>query len=101
MVCGWHTAGSPADHATGIPSLFRGSPDNGQGGYGRTVARLYVEDLDVSREMVRLGAAWVYRKYNKDKSLLDVEAEAREAKRGLWSLPEAEQVPPWEWRRRK
>ena len=68
--------------------------------YGRTVARLYVDDLDVNREMVRLGAAWVYRKYNKDKSLLDVETEAREAKRGLWGLPEAEQVPPWEWRRK-
>jgi endonuclease YncB( thermonuclease family) len=68
--------------------------------YGRTVARLYVGDLDVNQEMVRLGAAWVYRKYSKDQSLLDVEAEAKAAKRGLWALPEAEQVPPWEWRRK-
>ena len=67
---------------------------------GRTIARLYVDDLDVSREMVRLGAAWVYRKYNKDKSLLDVETEAREAKRGLWGLSEAEQMPPREWLRK-
>jgi endonuclease YncB( thermonuclease family) len=68
--------------------------------YGRKVARLYVGDLDVNQEMVRLGAAWVYRKYSKDQSLLDVEAEAKAAKRGLWALPEAEQVPPWEWRRK-
>ena len=68
--------------------------------YGRSVARLYVDDLDSSRKMVRLGAAWVYRKHNKDKSLLDVETEAREAKRGLWGLHEAEQMPPWKWRRK-
>ncbi len=68
--------------------------------HGRTVARLYVGDLDVNREMVRLGAAWIYRKYSKDQSLLNVEAEAKATKRGLWALPEAEQVPPWEWRRK-
>jgi hypothetical protein len=49
--------------------------------------------------MVRQGAAWIYQQYNKDKSLLAVEAEAKAAKRGLWSLPEAERAPPWEWRK--
>jgi endonuclease YncB( thermonuclease family) len=67
--------------------------------YGRYVARIYVGELDVSREMVRLGAAWVYRQYLRDKSLLEVEAGAKVAKRGLWSLPEAQKIPPWEWRR--
>lgn len=38
--------------------------------YGRAVARLYFGNLDVNREMVQLGAAWAYRKYSKDKSLL-------------------------------
>jgi endonuclease YncB( thermonuclease family) len=68
--------------------------------YGRNVARLYVDGLDVNREMIRLGAAWVYRKYNTDKSLLDIETEAQAARRGLWSLPETDRVPPWEWRRK-
>jgi endonuclease YncB( thermonuclease family) len=67
--------------------------------YGRTVGKVYVGNVDVNREMVRQGAAWVYRQYNKDKSLLTVEAEAKAAKRGLWALPEAEQTPPWEWRK--
>lgn len=69
--------------------------------YGRTVGRVYrVSDgLDVNAELVRLGAAWVYRQYNRDKSLLALEREAQAAKRGLWSLPEAERMPPWEWRR--
>lgn len=67
--------------------------------YGRVVGRVFVNGLDVNRELVSLGAAWVYRRYNHDKSLLSVEADARAAKRGLWSLPEAERVEPWNWRR--
>lgn len=67
--------------------------------YGRVVGRVFVDGLDVNRELVSLGAAWVYRQYNRDKSLLSVEADARAAKRGLWSLPEAERVEPWNWRR--
>lgn len=66
--------------------------------YGRTVGRVYAGPVDVNQELVRQGAAWVYRQYNRDPSLLRVEAEAREAKRGLWALPEAERTPPWEWR---
>jgi len=69
--------------------------------YGRTLGRVSVAGLDVNAEMVRIGAAWVYRQYNKDKSLLELEAEAKASKRGLWGLPEAERVPPWEWRRRE
>jgi endonuclease YncB( thermonuclease family) len=66
--------------------------------YGRMVARLHVDGLDINAEMVRLGAAWVYRKYAKDQAVLALESEARAAKRGIWSLPEADRVPPWEWR---
>jgi endonuclease YncB( thermonuclease family) len=67
--------------------------------YERTVAKVSVGEQDVNREMVRLGAAWVYRQYSKDKSLLLVEAEAKAARRGLWSMPQADIVPPWEWRK--
>jgi endonuclease YncB( thermonuclease family) len=67
--------------------------------YGRTVGRVYVEPLDVNRELMRQGAAWVYRQHLRDRTLLAVEAEARMARRGLWSLPERDTVPPWAWRR--
>ncbi|MCW5631867.1 MAG: thermonuclease family protein [Rubrivivax sp.] len=67
--------------------------------YGRTVARIYQDGTDVNAELVREGAVWLYRKHLKDQSLIPIEAEARAAKRGLWSLAEREQVPPWEWRR--
>lgn len=66
--------------------------------YGRTVGRVYAGSVDVNAEMVRQGAAWVYRQYSRDLSLLRIEQEAREARRGLWALPEAQRTPPWEWR---
>ncbi|RKK03204.1 nuclease [Pseudoroseomonas wenyumeiae] len=67
--------------------------------YGRTVGRVWAGSLDVSAELVRRGAAWVYRQYNRDPMLPPLEAEARQAKRGLWALPASEQVQPWVWRR--
>ena len=67
--------------------------------YGRTVGRVYVGAVDVNAEMVKRGAAWAYRQYLKDQSLLALEAEAKAAKRGLWGLPEAERCPPWDWRK--
>ena len=69
--------------------------------YGRTVGRITVDGVDVNAEMVRRGAAWVYRKYAKDQSLFAIEKQARAAKAGLWALPEADKMPPWEWRKMK
>jgi endonuclease YncB( thermonuclease family) len=65
--------------------------------YGRTVGRIRAGAADVNAEMVRQGAAWVYRQYSRDPALLRLEAEARAARRGLWALPEAERTPSWEW----
>jgi len=45
--------------------------------YGRMVGRPYVGNLDVCEEMVRVGAAWVYRQYVVDESLFDVENDAK------------------------
>lgn len=59
--------------------------------YGRTVGRIYAGKVDVNAELVRRGAAWVYRRYMRDPSLLKLEEEARKARRGIWGLPEAEQ----------
>ncbi|SFM82217.1 thermonuclease family protein [Nitrosomonas communis] len=64
--------------------------------YGRKVGRVYTDDIDANAEMVRLGAAWAYRKYASDQNLYALERRARQNRAGLWSL-EAQQVPPWEW----
>ena len=70
----------------------------GRDGLGRTLARVGVGNIDVNSEMVRAGAAWAYRARLDDRRLLDLEAVAREFRRGLWSLHKTEQQPPWEWR---
>lgn len=69
-------------------------------GYGRGVVRLFAGGTDVNAELVRRGAAWVYRRYVDDPELARLEAEAQAAGRGLWSLPARDRLPPWDWRRR-
>ena len=66
--------------------------------YGRTVAEVILPDgRSLNREMVGRGMAWWYREYAPaDRELAELEAEAKAAKRGLWSQPGA--VPPWDWR---
>jgi endonuclease YncB( thermonuclease family) len=68
--------------------------------YGRTVAEVILPDgRSLNQEVVRQGMAWWYRRYAPhDPTLSRLEAEARAAKRGLWSQPNP--VPPWEWRSR-
>ena len=65
--------------------------------YGRIVGRVYVEGIDVNRELVAQGYAWVYRKYSDDAELLRLESEAKQKGLGLWAEPNP--IPPWEWRR--
>ncbi len=67
--------------------------------YGRLVADLYVGGDWVNADMVRNGHAWVYRKYLLDESLPELEAAARKAGLGLWSLPESQRQAPWDWRK--
>lgn len=71
----------------------------GEDRYGRTLGRVYVGEVDVNAAMVRQGAAWVYRDYNKDPSFPPLEARARRERRGLWALQADQITPPWEWRR--
>jgi len=67
--------------------------------YGRSVGKIYLGSEYVNAEMVRTGNAWAYKQYLKDKSLLQVEASAKSHKLGLWSLPDSEIMPPWDWRK--
>jgi endonuclease YncB( thermonuclease family) len=66
--------------------------------YGRRVGHVVYSDRDINREMVREGHAWVYRQWLRDETLLMDEEHARAMRAGLWGIPEAERVPPWEWR---
>ncbi len=77
-----------------------GVASNGNDQYGRLLARLHINNRDINREMVRGGHAYVYRRYATENWLPD-EAAARNAGRGLWSLPSSQRMPPWEWRQRE
>lgn len=67
--------------------------------YGRSVGRVTLGARDINAEMVAEGHAWVYRQYSRDPRLLELEAQARRLRRGLWALPEFERMAPWDWRR--
>jgi micrococcal nuclease len=47
------------------------------------VGRVFVEGMNVNAEMIRRGAAWVFRKYARDVSLFALEEEARRERPGL------------------
>lgn len=68
--------------------------------YGRKVVRVFREPdrLDIIKAMVRDGHVWVYRRTVHDQSLIELEEAARSARRGLWSLPETDRIPPWQYR---
>ena len=69
--------------------------------YGRTVGKIFLDNRNINREMVKAGHAWVYVKYAKDKTLFALEKNAKENQLGLWALPEGERIPPWQWRKNK
>lgn len=64
--------------------------------FGRILGHVYQGDKHVNLEMIRRGASWHFKRYNKDEELAKAETEAREAKRGLWQ--QGDPTAPWDWR---
>lgn len=67
--------------------------------YGRTVAIVYADGLNVNEAMLTNGWAWVYPKYCLQgfcEQWRQMEAAARADKKGLWQ--ERAPQPPWAWR---
>ena len=71
---------------------------SGEDRYGRTLGFVFVGDVNVNKELLRLGLAWHYKQYNKDEEFAKLEQEARKKKIGLWSQPNP--VAPWDFRRK-
>jgi micrococcal nuclease len=68
--------------------------------YGRTVGMVFVDGLNVNREIVKAGYAWVYRNYCTQRfcdEWLEVERIARQSGIGLWRHSDA--IPPWHYRK--
>lgn len=70
--------------------------------YGRVVAKVVVEGLDANLQMVRLGYAWHYTKYEREQSAKDrslynaAQGIARQERLGLWK--DSNPVAPWDFR---
>jgi micrococcal nuclease len=73
--------------------------DRGPDGWGRMLARVRVDGVDLGEAQVADGMAWVFRRYTADPALVALEDNARRERRGLWkqAAPEA----PWIWRERQ
>ncbi len=65
--------------------------------YGRMVASINVNGLDVNAEQLRRGMAWENSHFHSDIKLLALQEEAQQAPRGLWAL--GDPTPPWDWRK--
>lgn len=68
--------------------------------YGRLLVDLVVDGQSINEVMIGEGMAWRWR-YSKSKKLKQLEETAREAKKGIWALPESQRIEPWEWRKQQ
>ena len=66
--------------------------------YGRLIAELSVNGVNVNAEMVRSGLAWEYSHFHRDKNYLALQTEAQQTHRGLWGKSELP-VQPEQWRK--
>ncbi len=70
--------------------------------YGRQLGKILLMGEDINLMQIRSGLAWHFKKFQKEQSAADIklysdaEVTAREAKAGIWSLPNP--IPPWEFR---
>ena len=63
--------------------------------HSRTLAFSYLEDgKELSHEMIKVGLAWHFKKYNSDSDLAELEMEAKNSKIGIWT--DDNPMPPWE-----
>jgi endonuclease YncB( thermonuclease family) len=65
--------------------------------YGRTVALVTVNGINVNQEMVKRGMAWEYSSFKPGRIYMALQSEAQQARRGLWS--QRNPIAPWVWRR--
>lgn len=70
----------------------------GRDQYNRMLGKVYCNDIEVNAAMVKSGSAWVYNRYVIDKSLYDLQDQAREQRLGLWANRQAQ--APWKFRQR-
>jgi micrococcal nuclease len=69
----------------------------GRDRYNRAICKIKVGGLDVNKELVAKGMAWMYRRYTNDPAYHVAESAARTRLLGVWVDPQA--IPPWDYRK--
>jgi len=78
----------------GIPgTIFKYKIDK----YGRSVAMLYIDTVNINLLELHSGQAWYYYQYYKSKAFYDAEQIARSQRLGLWHY--SNPIPPWIFRK--
>lgn len=68
--------------------------------YGRTVAQIKADGVDVNNRMVEMGAAWWYTDYAKNDTIKQqLQSDAQGKRIGLWA--DKNPMPPWDFRKKK
>ncbi len=70
----------------------------GRDRYGRAICKIAVAGVDVNKEQIARGMAWMYRRYARDRSYSDAELNAQARRVGIWREPQP--VAPWDFRRK-
>ena len=65
--------------------------------YGRLIATVHADGLNVNHEQVRRGMAWEYSRFHSNRELMALQREAQQARRGLWAGEVA--IEPAQWRK--
>jgi micrococcal nuclease len=65
--------------------------------YGRLLAVVKVDGLEVNLEQVKAGLAWAFIEYKPPLNYVEAEKRARAARAGLWS--DRQPVAPWDYRK--
>ena len=71
---------------------------NGTDKYGRTLGKLYCNDVDASLYLAQQGLAWHNYKYSNDPIIANAALDARAQRLGLWKNKNP--TPPWRWRQK-
>ena len=69
--------------------------------YGRTLGTVFLEQININKQMVEQGNAWAHEKYVRDQDYFALQNSAHTQKMGLWSLKEDQTVAPWLWRKKQ
>lgn len=64
--------------------------------YGRLAGKVLLNGMDINREQIEKGLAWVYTQYAHETDYFRAQERAQRAKLGLWQ--DKTPIPPWVYR---